>query len=358
MTSRATLLGLTLTALWPAAGAAQTRVIRPDPPARATVWPADLKLKLRTWRDAETFVFAGQDGPFAAIGGWDNPWTIHDLRTGKKVGEVSQKVIRQNAVLSRDGTRLAGYVPDDRFGFAAVVAETATGRIICRTLIRARPFESAFAGRDRIVELFRISSPNKDCGVKFLDVKEQTEGTLLPGKVTLPPVVSPGGRYVALATAERITLLSVADDDVAGRLALPVAAELSPEQPESFRRFTAVALAFSPDGTKLGGVFRHAIAGYRVFWWRLDDGVLVEGFRLPRPVVEGQSFQWSADGAAMLVGYEDVLDATTGKELWKLPSTKTSANRNRRLLSADRALSVESGKAKSNDFRLVIRSRP
>ena len=97
-----------------------------------------------------------------------------------------------------------------------------------------------------------------------------------------------------------------------------------------------LSLAFSPDGKKLGGLFHHFGLGTQVFWWDLATGVRSAGYK-----VDGlffSAFQWSEDGAAVLVNRSVVLDAETGKLLW---TVQPQSNTPRRLLSADRVLSVE-----------------
>jgi hypothetical protein len=200
-----------------------------------------------------------------------------------------------------------------------------------------------------------------DRGVSFVDLAAGTAGDLLPGTIGFARAVSPGGRYVAVATEEKVFVISAAGESVAARLALPEDNEgRKKKSGDTTRRYEAHALAFSPDGTKLGGVFRHIWGGHRVFWWQLDTGVRGGGYKIEERVPEGNRFEWSADGAALLVNERVVLDAATGKVLWKLPplTLGSPGYHARRLLSADRALSVEPIKEYTPDFRLVVRTRP
>ena len=358
MTYRTALVVLALTAQTPVAATAQW-ALKPDPPAETVDWPVDLKPDLPTWRWPASLVLADQGGPFAAVGGFDDKWTVYDLRTSKPVGTVDLGGNAHRVALSRDGARLAGMVPVRDLKYDAVVGDTTTGKEIRRVRVRALPTDFRFTSRDRLAAVFYMPGVGQtdDRGVRFVDVAAGTEGALLPGKLGEGRAVSPGGRYVAVANPERVFVISAADETVAARLAVPVADSAGPGGPRPYR---VCSLAFSPDGSKLGGVFNDFFKmGTRVFWWDLATGVRGGGYKLADTVLYGGRFEWSADGKALFVLDQTVLDPESGKVLWKLPTGPAIAGGvSRRLLSADRVLSAEQVNENATEYRLVVRTRP
>ena len=143
------------------------------------------------------------------------PTVIYTDHEGAEIGRMSTfdaGVIAGKAVLSRDGSRMAGVESAGDGKLAAVVADTATGKEIRRVPVKARPFEFRFAGRDRLAELFCITAAENERGVRFVDFAAGAEGALLPGKVTYVRAVSPGGRYFAVATKEKVFVIAAADE--------------------------------------------------------------------------------------------------------------------------------------------------
>src|SRR5262249_32288087 len=110
---------------------------------------------------------------------------------------------------------------------------------------------------------------------------------------------------------------------------------------------------FSPDGTRLSGLFEN-FGKVHIVTWTLKDGkvaadVPVEG--RPGVFYGGPKLVWSPDASGFLVSGEVVLDAASGKELWKI--TERDLKGIRRLLAIHTAAGVDESKRPNRFLRSV-----
>lgn len=288
--------------------------VKADPPDEKVEWPADVKVKIaapKSFFDAEVD-FASHGGPFAALGrngGKDEQRAVYDLRTGKRIGLLrgDLKVDKPHA-LSADGKLFAAAHNQRGGGF--VVIDVAAGKVVQDVTTQKKPEYLEFAGKDRILAF----SGWGNGAVEQFDVKTgkslQTVPIVKDWRKGLP-VASPGGNFIAVANNKNIYFYELAGGMEAGTVELPKIKD---------NPGNCLGLAFSADGTQLGGLFE-AWGDHRVVAWNLKDGSQAVDVTIDKPQAafyEGQKLEWIPDGSGWLVNGELVVDRESGKTLWKL----------------------------------------
>ena len=247
--------------------------VKPDPSPYASekIAPkADLLVEIPG--DSNSVRYPAVFSPFVSAGKNDadeSVRTIYDLRTGTAVGAIRGKQEVDPAYeLSADGRHLVAKGSILRKQTTFDVWDTATGR---STTIVVDPKESHLIdfvgfgppghvvlsehhGLKRKIQVWDFAAGKK--------VREfGTEAYFNWDKAT----VSPGGRYVALDTFDHdIRLYDLTDGSFAGRI-LPTALALDGLK----------ALAFSPDGTEMAGLFEPSVGRSRIIAWDVAKGEVV-----------------------------------------------------------------------------------
>jgi hypothetical protein len=224
-----------------------------DPPASKFV-VRDLKQPIKVGGTIPTILFPTQSSPFVALTAGPQEIQVWDLEKGTQSGKVLQRLSAATVppVLSPDGEYLA-MVSTEHPGkvdvcFVGSVNSTST----TLKTIKVSPTLA--------VDYLDFCAPGKlltchsAAGKKLYEVwhvqtgkrEHEVEGPDFFDRDAL--AISPGGKYLALAGIESVTLYELESGAQAGRLDLPKVG--------ASRSWICRGLSFSPDGASLAGIFR------------------------------------------------------------------------------------------------------
>lgn len=300
--------------------------VKPDPPPAVinmtVAGKKTLPLKPLQGRPGKTVVvYPTRSSPFVAVGDTFFPQEereIWDLRTMQKIGTLQGTGMLNHPTLSPDGAYVAGFVQV----FSLSVYSVKDGKQILHVPSDAQQngFEDyvEFAGPQRVLV---GSNQTFTRNYRTFDL---TAGKLLKQFKHEPqPVsaqaVSPGGRYLAVASGHRITIYDLDSGTAAGEVPIP-------KRPE-FDLVSYSLLAFSPDGKELAYVSNWVgHQKYRTFCWDLTNNKLaVEHIlqpelptKLPANQATGPRFEWLDDKSGWLLD-ASLFDYESGGLAWRVP---------------------------------------
>jgi|GEM_PF-2959145 len=330
--SRIALMGLLLTAL--TLSAADTSLV--DPPKTKNVWTVDAKLKVAAPKGFyEPEITYADYGPFAAMGTNQDATSkrlIVDLTTGKTVGSIGGKLaVAAPSALSGDGKTFAISKSFGSTPSGTIVFDTTTGRRVADIVTGSRPEKLTFVGPDKI--LIRTGFPKQS--LTLHDAATGVELFAFPMKEPFGAkmaVVTPGGKFMAYESSDAILLFDLTTGKSARDLPIPAS--------EGSGKPRCDGLAFSPDGTELAGYFLHATP--LVIRWDLTTGKVVATHKIDKPTrayTEMAKIEYSADGLALMVVQELVIERTSGKTLYRTPA-EVLGRTYRKLASATEVVDV------------------
>jgi hypothetical protein len=273
-------------------------------------------------RAGTKIVHSDPPGPFVAVVDQDST-SIIDVRTGRRVGLVKEKLRPDSIVLHPTGAYLAGMeMPQFLPGMPAQPATpgvadatrvfaTVDGREVTR--FSGAPV-STFPQHQHVwfVGASKVVCAGRDTATPVVVVREL--------KLALPPknllidasgqsAVSPGGQFIATVGPAKLTVYSLDDGGVAGEAKLPA------------RITTVRALAFSPDGCTLAALIDEGMTGWHLLSWDMSSGESLADAAVAAPVDPvwtDDSFQWISDSQSALYG-EDIVDVASGKSFYSIP---------------------------------------
>jgi hypothetical protein len=264
----------------------------PIPPVDAATWkvtpdPVPLAKGLRSavplLDDVRAVLLSGPSSPKAAAlhvlrnamrGAPQIEWVQYDLRKDEPVARVQIMPMdfppARNtpfaASLSPAGERLA--VEDPRRAGSVAVWSPDGSQVARFEAPRARetfrPEWIGFAGADRLLTL-------ADRRVTAFDAASGQQVYALPADFLVPPIVSPGGKWVVAYTGKAYEFFASADGRKAGVLPLPSGWE------NTIRPSAGLGgLAFHPDGKLAAGLAFNNQIHLLIAVWDLADGALKE----------------------------------------------------------------------------------
>ncbi len=244
---------------------------------------------------------------------------VWDLRTGQRVGQVNENKSFDGIALSPDGKQMAcsglgrsqqavqvwtvaggehQVAVDARSGGLAVIDFAGPGQLVTAKAV----------GSNRVVQVWNIAT-----GAELRQFK--VPGLFTPKQVAF----SQGRRYFAVAAKnpECVLIYDLTTGQLAGAIA-------------SSAGGGCLGLAFSPDGKSLAGLFQTRL----VVWNLASSGDKIvdrlidkEGPRWSGTSYQGPAIDWMADGSALVLHGQTLLDPTTGGNFWSLPMAQDNKAR-------------------------------
>ncbi|MDR3635897.1 MAG: hypothetical protein P4L84_18990 [Isosphaeraceae bacterium] len=283
--------------------------------------------------------------PFVMMGGNevdDHYREVWDLRGPKRMGRLAGRIeTAKPMALSPDGEYFATHTnPVPRTTDIWRVSDaTRIGRIADGENI---PDVVDFAGPGRLL----IGTSY----AKQFQVWDFTSGKVVT-KIAVPATwgvdresvaLSPGRRFMALAYAQgnKVQVFDLTTGRSVGE---------APLEKEGNANFDCQALAFSPDGTALGGLFTAGSTSTHVMCWDVATGRLEADFRAEGRdpygklfSYEGQPLQWLPDQSGWMVYDQAIVERKSGQTVWNLPFDKgrNMVEGPRRLLDAERLVTL------------------
>jgi hypothetical protein len=230
-----------------------------DPPGTKFA-VGDLKQPIKIGGNNPTVLFPTQSSPFVAVTAGPQEIQVWDLERGTQSGKVLERWSTATVppALSPDGKYLA-MVSAEHPGKVDVrlvgsVNSTSTDSVTIRVspTLAVDYFDFCAPGKlltchsaagKKLYQVWRVDTQKAD--------QHEVEGPDFFDRDAL--AISPGGKYLALAGSESVTLYEIETGAPAGRLDLPKAG--------ATRSWTCRALSFSPDGSTLAGIFRTTTGG-------------------------------------------------------------------------------------------------
>jgi len=317
--------------LGPSTAMADWKAAADPSPEKPVQWPAGVKLDIGTPKSFAdpVIVFADRGGPFVAVGVPEfnvTSMAVYDLRTSEKVGDVSVPMRMTTMVLSQDGLILAGY-PEDSKKPTFTTFDVVSGRELASVPVEFGGEMVTFVGNDKVAYRSRAG---KDRDLHLIEAKTGTELTKFATAITLnvPPVASPGGKFLAMAKQDGIAILSTSDASLVGELTTKVP---KPDaKPGAFLGgFSVKGMVFSPDGSLLAAMSDGGDQA-RILVWSMKDGKLAHDISLEKILFaffDGPKLEWLPDGSGWLLNASIVVDRETGKIIWTHPLNHTRSPR-------------------------------
>lgn len=333
--------------------------VRPDPlPASESFrLPAGTSFPMPAFTRV---LYPSTPSPFIAIGanyGDRVGREVWDLRALRRVGGLNGKVGESatSFQLSPDGKYIAVRLAVGGRSSSVEIYSVAKGRRVQTLEPKPRPddvlaFDFAAPGQFLVVASLQPSGKS----LHFFDIatgipvqSQSVPESLQEGSLAF----SPTRKYFAYATDKAVTVHETASGRAVGVLPAP-----GP---------VAYALAFSPNGKELAGLFPSGRAG-RLVVWDLTNGSITIDHRIPGApsfrvadvaYVNGSKIDWLPDGNAWLIDGHALVDRETGQWLWSFTGPtgtgvvkSNSLDLGLRLVDNDHALAIVQNK----DVRLRL----
>jgi hypothetical protein len=296
--------------------------VKPDPVAEQ---PAEITQDVQLHVPASFFggevVYPTAPSVYVAVGRNGDQKDVRefwDLSTQKRVGVLRGGVkIDKPYALSADGTLFAGKT--DR---SFTVYETRTGKLIAQLQVES-PFADYvdFAGDGQLV-----TGTSGDRRFEIWDLKAQkSELDISPrDRVAKESVVlSPGRHYLALIGASTLWVHDIESGRKVGEAPVPKNGAFD---------LGCKALAFSPDGAELAGLFDSF--GTHLLCWDVATGRLTHQFKyddksgIKTPLgFEGIALNWLPDRSGWLLFGSVVIDHRSGQKTFTIPSDTPGADK-------------------------------
>ncbi len=251
-----------------------------------------------------------------------SPYAVAGSRKRLYVVSVAEAAVKNELDLPEGTTCVPSDVsPDGKYVITtetkeekrARVWDVAAGRAIFQFPLDRPPTVLRFLPNDRL--LVAVYPPHLRV-VQFLDSKillDHQPGET-PRLTNMACTVSPGGRYMALVSNNRLLLFDLSEGKFVGEVPF---AEGDP------RGWTALRMAFRLDGSRLYAVLRAPGDAARLLAWNMADGELVRDVMLEPEVaarvcdhtVGWRQPGWVPNDAPYLLAGSCVIDGETGRSI-------------------------------------------
>ena len=287
--------------------------VEPDSASYDTTVPADRKVEIPL--PEAGVLFPTVPGTAVALGSNTferNRREVWDMAAGKKIGTIRGVSIRMPAeALSPDGRY---YAAKPRGVDAIGIVDVANEKVLGQVPVTATWFyHLGFSSPTRLVAIYDESVQVWDLPELAPTLAFAPQGLGTGSKYAL----SPGGRYLAIGTSlsdSELRIYDLNDGTLAGERAAS--------------EFGCDALAFSPDGSELAGVFSFGLNAELIVWdvrtgrarqqidlrSSLSDALPGGGAHY-----DGRPLEWFPDGKRWLVYGHVVVDRDAGGVVWVLP---------------------------------------
>jgi predicted Zn finger-like uncharacterized protein len=332
--------------------------IKLDPATAETTFNPPDKLTIpipEAYSTHNELIYPKGPSPFVVVGGNDveaQHREVWDLRTGTMVGKLGGKLeVARPIALSPDGAYFACHTnPVPRTTDIWRVADaTRLGRIEDGKDI---PDVIEFVGPSRIIIGSSYAKTLKVWDFltgKLIATIETPEGF---DKESFAP--SPGMHYGALVirSSAKLHVYDLTNGRLMGMAEVPKDGNMTLD-PE--------ALAFSPDGKALTGLFGAGFANH-VVTWDATTGKLESDHRYEQHDPFGRSFaydsqvvEWLPDQSGWLLYDQAIVERKSGQIAWTLPFDKRQGfvEGSRRIANLDRAVVVAKGKGGQKALRVT-----
>ncbi len=305
-----------------------------DPPAAPVTYkPGKMSIEMP---DSYGVAYPPRPSSFVLVSGKsgaDEMLQVYDLRNARPIGQPVKEEIdnKGDGVFSADGRYFAA--PRQEGSDTVIgVWSFATGKQVQLLFVeggRGR-LMLRFAGEHRLVAFAAESSGyflytfNVQTGDLLHRFQLQTDWA---NRIfTSSPAISQGGRYVAYCSGDVLHILDLEEAVSVGQVKLA-------EAPRACH-----GLSFSPDGSRLAGLFDIS-SGAQLMIWDAESGqVLVDHpyfQRMQHVWYDGQALEWGPKSETLVFRGHTLVDAKTGGEVWNFPKTDSTP---RRLLPGHRIL--------------------
>ncbi len=285
---------------------------------------------------------------------------VFDMRTGEEKHSVARKLeLREPLLLALDGLHAAGKA--DIFGKTISVLSLESGQIVGEysRSDEKRIDSIQFAGPRHLL-LGHEKSGAADLVVWDFSANKEIQRILVPSedydnrfdKESL--VTSFSGRYAAMMMGRTLHVYDLPSGQCIGQSAIPKAVLGSISRCEG--------LTFSPDGSKLAGLFHHN-SGLLVVCWDFATGKILHDAVCDRDSLgaapgvhsyQGPKLAWLPDQSGWIIKGHILFDAKSGKSVW----TFSEASRYPRIfLDSARLLTVRAAAGLGNS-KMLIRPLP
>ena len=296
-------------------------MVRPNPPKRPTK-PAAKRLVLRV--GTGDLFYPDQPSPIAVIvrgrtQGFD--WEVWDVSDGSRRYAFSSDEVLGEMIVSADGTRAAGVVPGR-------VNDVDVWSLKKGTLLqRFREAEGedtltpvCFVGDDKLVT---TAARTKRLTVWTIPKGTATGEIELDRDLGWPGTFaqSPGGDYLARFSDNRLLLYNLAEETLAGEVAVPELGDAALD--------ASAAIAFSPDGSEIAGMFGGLGTPVRIVVWDVRTANVTADLLAPAAdpaaQVAGASAQpirplaWLPDASGWLLEGDVAISRASGDVLFRRP---------------------------------------
>ncbi|MBT4868270.1 MAG: hypothetical protein HON53_24450, partial [Planctomycetaceae bacterium] len=314
-----------------------------DPPAEIYEFDVEKEIRIPTGDRFGTgyMLLPTMPTAFVSVGRNSNDReksTVYDLRTRKKVAEISGIRLDHNVSrLSQDGKFLVGRMPfEGNLLVYDIKAKKPLGKIPTK---QQYPFLRNFElpGSKRIVA-WESNKPMTIWSLPAGDIERTME---LPKGFEVQSIsFSPGGRLMTVIH-ESNKILRVYDLDN-GQPVGEVAAPLD----ERNRAERCLCLVFSQDGKELAGLF--GTFKSRLVTWDVENGKTVVDHKFGeslRSIIKGAfgyrapPLEWFPDRSKWLVYGHAIVDREAGGPVWSAP-VDTAGTATRRMIDNERVLTI------------------
>jgi predicted Zn finger-like uncharacterized protein len=324
--------------------------VKPDPSAQTFALPANATVSVPIPRSRSgyrlTVLYPGTPSPFVGVSLGsvaDDEFHVWNLLEGKQTGTLKGPVNQQDILaLSPDGKHVAGIgrILDKNLNVWAVADQKQVHKLKLDSSMFGASFLN-FTGPDQVVAMVRISGNEK------IQVWDIAQGKMLRQIDSVPggyeantQTLSPGGRYLALAARDGVTIFDLTQ----GKLV----EKLKQDRLEGFEAQNCRNLAFAPDGSELAALYQFGYA-LRITSWSMETGKVAVDHSLPGDAWakmdqgakhHGQALEWLPDRSGWMVKGNGFFDYKHGNLVYQSAPAADHVMGPRRLLGGEQLLVV------------------
>jgi WD40 repeat protein len=305
-----------------------------DPPQQLLTWPAQPAIDIPIPRSRGQVVFSATPSPFMVLGmnvSGGESVTVWDLAKQQQAGALQEPVQGGDPIaLSPDGQYLAVRVSDSQHHSKLHLLSFRTGKLV-RELecddAKVRLQSLHFSAPNRLVT--QVLGPIRRgarCAISVWDVASGNRVCDIPVDATYPRdrvAISPGGRYLATMTADKLLAFDLSAGGLAGKLATK---DLLGE-----RLGALLGISFSPDGRQLGivlGATNSRLVLLDFCTGQIADQIELAGRPPLSSAYRGRAVEWLGEKGWCLFG-STLVDRATRRAVWHLdlPTTERPLSR-------------------------------